>query len=212
MSLFRMIHRDDYAVAIWRLEESSAELSSSLASQWGQSFLCPYPNEKRQQEFFACRMAASALHIHPEQIDKHPQGWPILKNEGGFISFSHCKHFAAVLHSNTQANIGIDIEHISERFIKVASRYLSPQEWEDVQARFNEKKEMMRILCLYWTAKEALFKAVHSQNIDFQQAFQIEPIEQLTDEGNLNALFGQQQYHLHYRFEEDFCYCICIAA
>lgn len=212
MSLFRIIHREDYAVAIWRLEESSAELSSSLASQWGHTFLCPYPNEKRQQEFFACRMAASALHIHPEQIDKHPQGWPILKDEGGFISFSHSKHFAAVLYSGTQTNIGIDIEHISERFIKIASRYLSPQEWKEVQSRFSKTDDMTRILCLYWTAKEALFKAVHSQNIDFQQAFQIDPIEQLSAEGHLNAYFGLQEYHLHYCFEEDFCYCVCIAA
>lgn len=212
MALSKIEHHQDYSLAIWRFEESSAELSSNLATVLGYHSDCPYSSEKRRQEHYACRLAAAALQIEADKIDKHPQGWPILKNDQGFISFSHSRRHAAVLHSPKMVHIGIDIEDISERLIPVATRYLSAAEWEDVQLRFQNKEDLMRALCFYWTAKEALFKAVHAQNIDFQQSFQVEKLSRLSDEGLLSASFGNNPYRLLYRFEEDYCCSLCLPA
>lgn len=210
MALSKIEHHQDFSLAIWRLEESSVELSSSLATQLAYSSDCPYQGEKRRQEHYACRLAAAALQIEADNIAKHPQGWPILTNHQGYLSFSHSREFAAVLYSKIYEHIGIDIESVSERLIPVAKRYLSPQEWEDVQQRFTQTEELTRALCFYWTAKEALFKAVHTPNIDFQQSFQIETLQTLSKEGCLSAAFGKDRYRLMYHFEEKSCYCLCL--
>ncbi len=212
MDGLRIERYDKCQLALCRLPARSEDLAGKIGRHCGYTLLCPYTNEKRRQEFFACRWAAQALGIAPAAISKHPSGRPVLPQGQGFISFSHGADRACVLYSKHEPHLGVDIEKISARVLKVAPRFLSTAEWRHLQTHFSAPEELQQAATLYWTAKEALFKAVHQDKIDYQQDFSLTLIDSLQKEGTLQGGCQQQPqtYILHYRFEEDYCLSICL--
>ncbi len=194
MALVYIEHSRRYSLAIWKREESADALSSLLsermkdklqdspaASGLPEAAHCPHKTEKRRQEFFTCRLSALALGISPTLISKHPCGRPLLNDGKGFISFSHCQDYAAVLYSHDEAHLGIDMEKESPRLPKVAGKFMSDAELTHINRYFKDETSRIKALTLYWTIKEALFKAVHSKNIDFQKSFQIELVKSIEE-------------------------------
>lgn len=226
MALHSIEHHEHYSLAIWKMEES-AELLSSLLDAALPSvttscphmtcphivcphIVCPHTAEKRRQEFYACRLAALQLGINPLSIEKHPDGHPVLNDGSGFISFSHSRDFAAVLFSSQKDHIGIDIETASPRLLKAAQKYMNGKELAHIEAFFPDEKATIEALTLYWCIKEALFKAVQSGKIDFQQSFQIELVETVKAEGSLKASYKDSHFRLDYRFDGESMLCVCM--
>lgn len=103
----------------------------------------------RRLERLACRAAlAQLLPSTPLHISYLPNGRPVM--EGHHLSFSHCKELSAA--AIAPFPVGIDIEPISERILKLYSRIVNQQEMK----YFDISNPTHLHLC--WGAKEAIYK------------------------------------------------------
>jgi phosphopantetheinyl transferase len=152
----------DTAFCVLKNTESEEELLKQLVlsendrQQWA---ILSLP--KRRLERLACRKALSIL-LNNNHLDIYytSSGKPFIANI--FLSFSHCRNYAAAAVSNNHP-IGIDIEKISEKFQKIASRYISDKEFNMNDLSSNEA------LCQIWCVKEAVYKMLDRNSIDFKQ-------------------------------------------
>ncbi len=85
-----------------------------------------------------------------EEYELHysPEGKPLLRDR--YISISHSKTHLCVALSRTQ-EVGIDIEEIQPRLLRVKDRFLSPIEREEIG-------DNLPLLAICWSAKEAIYK------------------------------------------------------
>lgn len=92
-------------------------------------------------------------------------GKPILVNCDKSISISHSKSHVVIILSDN-CNLGIDIERISNRILKLSSRIALPKE---LTLNFDALSidEKTKYLTALWTIKEAVYKSlVNQENID----------------------------------------------
>lgn len=86
---------------------------------------------------------------------------PFLKKElNTFISISHSKYYCALGSSSNE--IGIDIEEMSTRVERIASRFVNSDE-----ERFVSDQKILDLTKL-WTMKEAMFKLNNRTGIQFK--------------------------------------------
>ena len=93
-----------------------------------------------------------------------------------------------------QLEVGIDIECPSPKIEKVYTRFLSEQEQQELYG----EKEVGK-LQIAWSAKEALFKLIGKEAVDFANHLRILAFE-IEDQGELKALHLPflHPYHLFY--------------
>ncbi len=85
---------------------------------------------------------------------------PFLKKElNTYISISHSKHYCAFGASSRE--LGIDIEEISPRIERIASRFVSEEEKQFIS------EQKILDLTKIWTMKEAMFKLNDRTGIEF---------------------------------------------
>ena len=77
------------------------------------------------------------------------------------MSVSHTKGYVAVA-INKEKPIGLDVEYISEKIRRVQSRIISDKEYID------KDNELIHLL-LHWSAKEAMFKYLDTEGVDFRK-------------------------------------------
>lgn len=201
MPLFKTIPITNGWISIWQIAESAEELlcfftPEELNKQEFQKFTF----EKRQVEWLATRVLLKQLIGNSFSISYTDSGKPVL-NHPVFhhISITHSREFVAVfIHQNKV--IGIDIESQNRNYAPILKKYLSEPE-------LCHLKEDTLIPCLYWCAKEALFKMVEEQGIDFKKQFEIiscDPTQELL----LARYISSQQertYQLNYLTFNDHC-------
>lgn len=187
---------------IWKIEESSDLLLSSLDFREEYvPFIQNLKTEKRKQEWLACRVLLKELLGEELPISYHPDGAPFLAGSSLFLSISHTNGYAAVL-LQEQPGAGIDIEYRSARVLKIRSRFMSQEE----EAGVDPGHEAEHLL-IHWCAKEALFKMIRQENVDFREHLHIMPFQYSTS-GRIQAYethsIYKRSYTLEYRIYPDF--------
>lgn len=156
--------------AIWRIEEPSEEMEAFLRRKAVDlSGLEALKTEKRRQEWLAVRLLLMELLGEEQTIAYSPNGAPYLPDSSRHISISHTRGYAAVLLQD-KPFAGIDIEYRSERALRLRTKFMSPQEEQFIDA---EREADHLLLC--WCAKEALFKMIGEEDVDFREHLHIEP-------------------------------------
>lgn len=116
---------------------------------------------KRKHEWLSVRVLLKALCGEEKEIAYYSSGRPYLKDGSRYISISHTRGYVAVaLHSSCE--VGMDIEQYGTRVRKVASRFIR----SDEEPAMMEGDEVYALL-LHWSAKEALFKLMGVEEVDF---------------------------------------------
>ncbi|GGK12966.1 4'-phosphopantetheinyl transferase family protein [Parabacteroides faecis] len=189
-------------LGVWKIEESSDELLAMLGLQSEYlPFLQGIKTEKRRQEWLASRVLLKELVGEELLIAYHDDGAPYLSGSSLSLSISHTNGYAAVLLQD-QETAGIDIEYHSNRVLKICSRFMSPEEGASIGSEYEVEH-----LLVYWCAKEALFKMIRQQDIDFIEHLHIEPF-QFSVSGKLNVhetkTLEQRSYVLKYEVLPDF--------
>lgn len=156
-------------LGVWKIEETSDELLSLLEQPSEYlPFLQRLKTEKRRREWLASRVLLKKLAGQELSIAYHEDGAPYLPGSPYAISISHTDGYAAVqLHEQA---VGVDIEYRSNRVIKIRSRFMSPEEDASIDAGHEAEH-----LLIYWCAKEALFKLIRQQDVDFIKHLHVEP-------------------------------------
>lgn len=116
----------------------------------------------RQCEWLTTRAMLHTIFGHEINVGYTTEGKPFLCVGKLSLSISHSKTHVAVLLSD-MCNIGVDIEQIGNRILRLASRIAStdefPADYNDLDDR--RKAELLTAL---WTTKEAVYKSLNNQS------------------------------------------------
>ena len=133
---------------------------------------------KRRIELLSVRALLKAVGIN--QTIHYNDCKPYL--DKGYISISHSADIAAIIY-NPDHPVGIDIEKISPRIQRIATRAFSDEEI----AAANGDLEKLTIL---WNCKECVFKLANDESIDFREMIKVKNIplaERSRSEGLIDA-------------------------
>ncbi|TXK48998.1 4'-phosphopantetheinyl transferase superfamily protein [Pontibacter qinzhouensis] len=160
-------------IGIWQIEEPAAELYAALPPQADLSALQGKVHPKREQEWLASRMLAYTLLQQftevPLVLCRNEHGKPYFEQSDIQLSITHSPQLAAVIVS-ADHQVGIDIELVSQKALRVADRFLAESEktctaGDDIKT------------CLYWSAKETLYKMYSKRNLIFKENILLAPSE-----------------------------------
>ncbi len=200
MGVYLLQDTPDYRLGIWKMNEDEAELLS-LA---GLPELPPQTNRIRRLEFLAVRAMAAKMGIQAAEIAYLPSGKPFLTDNASSISISHTKNYVAVVLSR-HALIGVDVEHATDRVRRIRHKFMHSKEEDRLKEVCNPIDETVGLL-LHWCAKEAMFKAVPEEGVDFAQELQITEFSALDFSGSFKGLFlrTNRTFHIDYLVKADF--------
>ncbi len=186
--------------AIWHITESG-DLLTTLARPDG----CPtdVTSPLKRMEWAAGRVLIRTMTetagLKYEGLSKDELGKPHLNNYKHFISLSNAYPYVAA-QLDLRARVGIDLEHPKSKILKIAHRVFSKSEVEDAG------KDIVKN-CIYWCAKEALFKLYGKRGLSFSENLRVLPFV-LTEEGDLNGIIiiGKEKdaIRLRYRIEKEY--------
>ena len=104
-------------------------------------------------------------------LDHRPNGQPFLPHLPVHISIAHTHRFTAVL-THPQKRVGVDVEYLDRDFSAVEQRALSDREISFLSPNRELRSVQLAIL---WSAKEALFKCLSQEGVDFSLQMQVDP-------------------------------------
>ena len=201
MPLFKSIAVPGGLLSVWQITESSDELLSFFnAEEIADPAFQKFTYEKRKCEWLATRALLKQMISSPFQISYTESGKPLLNDPVyAHISISHSRDFVAVL-IHKQLDIGIDIESMDRNYAPIRKRYLSEIELEHVN-------ESPLLQCIYWCAKEAVFKLVKEEGVDFRKQIEIVAFDPQQNTFLARFVSGNQQriYHLQHTTFNEHC-------
>lgn len=191
---------DSAKAAIWKIEEPEDffKAGTGLASE--------RKSEIKRLEHLAARFLLREVHpgFPLDKIIKSPLGKPFLPDTALFFSISHSFPYVAVA-IDTQKEIGIDIQIIQSRILRLQGKFLSPEE----QLLCAGQPELVT---LAWAAKEAAFKWYGKGAVDFIKHMPITAIDLQPGQAELSMLFSREQprldIKLHGSLENDFAWSV----
>ncbi len=142
---------DDSWLAVWKMDEALDSLPRPRQVDLGQF------KAQRLREKLTEYLLLRELTKRDDLVIAHDDdGAPIV--DGYNVSISHTKGWAAMILSKSQRN-GIDIEYISDRVNKIATRFMRDDEWQDtIEGRL-----------ITWCSKEAAYKYYHEQHLGLRE-------------------------------------------
>jgi len=185
MPLFKTIPITGGLIGVWELTEKPEDLFPEFTTEeLADPAFQQYSYDKRKVEWLATRILLKQL-IGPDfSISYSEHGKPILNHP----KFKHL-------------NVGLDIENQNRNYNPIMKRYLS-------EAEMKHAGNNPLLQCLYWCAKEAIFKLVPEDGIEFKEQILISPFDPAT-ETQFGARFisgnNETEYQLHFSNFLDQC-------
>ena len=183
-------------LAVWQITETEDELKtlSSVPTDEMEEINL-YGNESQRKQCLAVRALINELFDEKMYLDHHDNGKPYLENCATNISITHTdKYVAVIIHD--EDDLGIDIESLDRDFSSVEKKALSEDEIDDLDD--DDRKKKNEQLAIYWCAKEAIFKRMSQNRVDFAEQIEVEKFNP-KGEGELEATFIHKDGH-----EEEF--------
>ncbi len=198
---------DDAKLLVWEITQSIDELVSGFEDFT--LFAVDFEkinSDKRKLEFLGTRWLLKILLEKEINVQYTADGKPYLNNESYHISLSHSGKWMAVMIHSTK-HVGIDIECPTDKIQKVYKRFLSETE----QAELSDGKNIKQ-LQIAWSAKEALYKIIGKEAIDFANQLRLLPFE-VQKEGQITAqhITTNTVYQLTYTQTAAYTLVYCIA-
>lgn len=207
MSLYLQHEEPSLRWYVWKMEESYEELCALLPSHKVREAENRFSAFHRRREWLSVRALLAACAGRGVDIAYLPSGRPRLTGapsffppEVSFLSISHTRGYVAL--SLSSEEVGIDIEQYGPRVHKVASRFMRADE-----AAGTWQGDDTWGLLLHWSAKEAMFKCLDEQEVDFRECLRIFPF-QVEKEGSFRACEyktgARHGFQVNYRLHPDF--------
>lgn len=153
-------------LALWQMTEALEQLPAPAHVDLS-AFHSPRRKRETLTEYLLLKELTEAFKELTDDL-KEPTGDPrlvIRHNEDGaplvdgyHISLSHTEGWAAMILSETH-KVGVDIEYVSERVNRVASRFI----------RRDEQQSTLAERLIAWCAKEAVYKFFTEQHLEFDE-------------------------------------------
>ena len=190
-------HIDDHTIlGLWEITESLEWLLSNVnLSKTELKHFQHFRVVERKNQWLAYRHLLKEMvkgeHL---RIEYNKTGKPLISDSHLHVSVSHSGCYAAAI-IHKQKPVGIDIERVSTRILKVEDRFLNDTE----RANLNPDQKLDK-LCIYWCAKEALYKMHGQKAIDFKEHLLIDhfPVHQ---QGELKGMIQKEDFKQSYKLQ-----------
>jgi phosphopantetheinyl transferase len=191
------ININDTSIYLWEIEETKDELISLCHD----SGIDTTEIENIKSYSRACEKLSTLLlinHIFGKGTELYHTeiGAPRIKDSDTFISISHSSYLVGIAVSNLY-QIGLDIEHKADQVLRVREKFLN-----DTELAITLPNDKV-INLYYWTAKEAVYKAVEAHGIDFRNDI-YKPISYTN---TFVAIKDKKKHHFkirHYKYDSSF--------
>ena len=170
-------------IALWRIEEEEQFFTERIQYRPDSSHAV-----KRLQQLssrYLLELIYPGFPFHQVEVSK--AGKPILAESEFHFSLSHCDGFSAAIIGKI-APVGIDVERINPRILRIESKFLNATEYE-LLSGCNEESRVV-YSTLFWSIKETVFKWWGDGAVDFSEQIQIKSID-LLDQGKALVEFGK---------------------
>lgn len=173
MPLYKSIAvNDETHVLIWHITENEQVLNAPLTLEtYSKNRLSNMKSELHRRAYLSVRHLLAIANYTDADLTYNEDGKPHL-SDGVYISITHSYEYAAIILS--AAPVGIDIEKQREKIIRIASKFVSDQEMEYLNA---SESEFMKKLTVLWGAKEAVYKLYGMPGVSFKQHIVVAPFE-----------------------------------
>lgn len=167
------------SLGLWQMDESPEQLFDLYPHllPYRSSLDDKYKNDGRKLEFLAIRAlmyemlrvngASKGLLSHAGDFIHNGQGKPLFR--GYHVSISHTKGYAALILSK-KSEVAVDIEYMSDRVERIASKFL----------RKDERADSLDAKLVHWCAKETVFKLFSEENLLFED-MRVKPFDTMAD-------------------------------
>ncbi len=183
-------------IAVWQVTETEEELLGLVSIPTDElEDIMLYRSESQRRQKLAVRALLNEVFEDKMYLNHHDNGQPYLENCVTSISITHTEKYVAII-IHDEEDLGIDIESLDRDFSAVEKKALSEEEIEDIDDLEKEKRNQQ--LAIYWCAKEAIFKRMSQNRVDFAEQIEVEKFN-MKKEGELEATFIHKDEH-----EEDF--------
>jgi len=178
-------------LSVWKIEESSDFLLKKNKLTSSEKVVYnSFKNESRKIQWLSCRILVNEFMKNnglKGNIYYDEKGKPHLTT-GHFISISHTPYFAAIIINKNKA-VGIDIEKISERILKVKNRMASDNELKITG-------DNLEHLTTLWASKEAIYKICGINDLSFNNDIFVD-LSKIKN-NNYNARVSHQTLNKNY--------------
>ena len=167
------------SLGLWQMDESPEQLFDLYPHllPYRSSLDDKYKKDGRKLEFLAIRAlmyemlrvngASKGLLSHAGDFTHNGQGKPLFR--GYHVSISHTKGYAALILSK-KSEVAVDIEYMSDRVERIASKFL----------RKDERADSLDAKLVHWCAKETVFKLFSEENLLFED-MRVKPFDTMAD-------------------------------
>lgn len=172
-------------ISVWKITETEEELLqlSSVPSDEMEEISLIRSESLRKQRL-AVRALLNEVFEDKVYLSHHDNGKPFLENCITNISITHTEKYVAII-THQEEDLGIDMESIDRDFTAVREKALSDEERDDLD---DDDERISEQLALYWCAKEAIFKRMSQNKVDFAEQIQVRRFNP-KDEGEMQATF-----------------------
>lgn len=185
--------------ALWFITEQESELSDVS----GEIVDLTIVSYTKRLEWLAGRALVKTLVEHCglefHGINKDEFGKPFLRNHSYPISLSHSYPYVAA-QIDSLHDVGIDLEQPKLKLLNIAQRVLSPTEFEDAGTDVVKH-------CIYWCAKEAMYKSYGKRGLHFSDHLLVAPFSLMRNgdlKGKIIANGKSKELELTYSVQPDY--------
>lgn len=178
-------------IAVWHITETEEELKSMASVPTDEmEEISLFGSESLRKQKLAVRALLNEVFDEKMYLSHHDNGQPYLENSIINISITHTPEYVAII-THEDADLGIDCESLDRDFSAVEKKALSEDEIEDLDDDAEDRQEQ---LAIYWCAKEAIFKRMSINKVDFAEQIEVEKFNP-KGEGELEATFIHKDGH-----------------
>ncbi len=193
-----IFYSNDVALLLYEMDADIECLKGRLSNfEFYQQQFEALRTDKRKREFLAARIACNILANAELEVSYDANNKPFLLNNASKISISHAKNIICVA-MHAQHDVGVDIEFATPRMLTLQNRFCNANE---LAKYADNAKALLNI----WCAKEALYKLIGSEAVDFSK--QLEIVDINDDAGTIEAihLVQNKKYMLTFAHREGLC-------
>lgn len=171
----------DLQILIWHLTEEVQDLLMMYGKGCLPEAYRPNMSDKRKKEILAEALLLRGYFRKDKELHHCADGSPFI--DGCYVSVSHTNPYVAIALHPTR-RIGIDIECLGAKAVRVARRFLHPDEIYAIS-----KVRRMEAVHICWSVKEALYKLYSIEGVDFAEDIHLAPFEVLP-QGSVRAILS----------------------
>lgn len=188
-----------FTIGLWHITETTDELKQQLDdTEYIESVISSLGSQKRVLEVLAVRVLLKNMLKEEAKISYNSYGKPFLEGKDMNISITHKGNYVGII-LNPKKAVGIDIEKLSQKVVRVKDKFLT-----NIEQTFIEPTAEIQQMTIMWCVKEVLYKLIDKTIDNLKEEVQILPFVPYI-EGAVEAIYMGQNFKIEYVLDHENC-------